>query len=253
MLNDLVIRKLPLPEAGVAQYPDGKIPGFGVRVTASGAKSFYLTYRHRGKNRRLNLGRFPSVSLQKARGKAFAALSEIEDGRDPCAPSARSGSYKEAVDAFVASHCRRENRANTATETERLLRVYFLPGWKNREVDSITRADVAEALEPVIARGSTGAARHAFAALRKQFNWMVEQGTLAASPCAGMKAPGKAGSRDRVLTDDELKRVWSAAVEIGYPFGPIVQLLMLTAQRRGEVCAMRWEDIDGDKALWTKR
>lgn len=251
MLNDLTIRKLAAPASGVAQYPDGNIPGFGVRVTASGVRSFYLAYRHHGKNRRLNLGRYPVTSLQKARGKAYAALSELEDGRDPGSHVGKSETFAGAVDAFVANHCRRHNRAGTAAETERLLKVYFLPAWKNRKVEAITKADVMVALEPVMKRGKNGSARHAFAAIRKMLNWMVEQGMLEISPCTGMKAPGKPGSRDRVLSDDELELIWKATVRMGLPFGPIVQLLMLTGQRRGEVVAMTWDEIDETRGLWT--
>lgn len=251
MLNDLSIRKLPVPVEGVAQHPDGKLPGFGVRVTANGVKSFYLAYRHEGKNRRLNLGRYPATSLQKARGKAYAALSELEDGNDPSGEIAKTESFSAALDAFVRNHCQRHNRASTAAETERLLRVYFLPGWKNRNVRAITKSDVAAALEPILKRGAQGSARHAFAAVRKLFNWMVEQGLIETSPCAGSKAPGKAGSRDRVLDDAELILIWNTAASIGLPFGPIVQLLMLTAQRRGEVVAMAWEEIDKEKGVWT--
>jgi integrase len=251
MLNDLAIRKFPVPEAGVSQHPDGKVPGFGVRVTANGVRSFYLAYRHKGKNRRLNLGRYPATSLQKARGKAYAALAELEDGNDPSGQGAKADTFAGAMDAFIDTHCKRHNRASTAAETERLLRVYFLPEWKNRASEAIAKADVAEVLEPVMKRGSHGAARHAFAAIRKMFNWMVEQGMLETSPCTGMKAPGKPGSRDRVLSDDELKIISKSSDAIGLPFGPIVQLLMMTAQRRGEVVAMAWVEIDEAKAVWT--
>lgn len=251
MLNDLSIRKLPVPSEGVAQHPDGKLPGFGVRVTANGVKSFYLAYRHEGKNRRLNLGRYPATSLQKARGKAYAALSELEDGNDPSGQVTKTGTFSAALDAFVLNHCQRHNRASTAAETERLLRVYFQPDWKNRNVRAITKADVAQTLEPILKRGAHGSARHAFAAVRKLFNWMVEQGMIESSPCAGSKAPGKAGSRDRVLDDTELSLIWATSACIGLPFGPIVQLLMLTAQRRGEVVAMAWKEIDKATGVWT--
>ena len=253
MLNDLMIRKLAAPATGVAQHPDGKIPGFGVRVTSNGVKSFYLAYRYQGQSRRLNLGRYPSTSLQKARTKAFDALSELDDGKDPAGDNgARSpNTFPAAVDSFVTIHCQRHNRASTAAETERLLRVYFVPAWERRTVDSISKADVAAALEPILKRGSIGAGRHAFAAVRKLFNWMVEQGMLESSPCAGMKAPGKPGNRDRVLSDEELTKIWSAAKAMGLPFGPIVQLLMLTAQRRGEVVGMAWDEVDLEEALWT--
>ncbi|MFM9941223.1 MAG: tyrosine-type recombinase/integrase [Hyphomicrobiaceae bacterium] len=253
MLNDLVIRRLPIPAEGVTQHPDGKIAGFGVRVTAGGVKSFYLAYRHRGKSRRLNLGRYPVTPLQKARGRALAALSELAEDRDPSGSEAQTkgDTFAASLTAFVEGYCKRYNRASTAAETERLLRVYFLTAWERRTTASITKADVAAALEPVMKRGSHAAARHAFAAVRKMFNWSVEQGAIETSPCAGMKPPAKAGSRDRVLSDDELKTIWTNAITVGYAFGPIVQILMLTAQRRGEVAAMQWSDIDTTKAVWT--
>ena len=251
MLNDLTIRKLAGPSEGVMQIPDGSIPGFGVRVTAKGVKSFYLSYRHHGKSRRLNLGRYPTTKLQKARGKAYAALAELEDGRDPGGEISKVDSFSAAVSAFVEGYCKRYNRPSTAAETERLLRAYFLPLWQHRSIEAIGKADIAAALEPMMKRGSQMAARHAFAAIRKMFNWMVDQGAIQTSPCLGMKPPAKAGSRDRVLSDEELKSIWNEASSIGYPFGQIVLILMLTAQRRGEVAAMRWADLNTKKGVWT--
>jgi integrase len=83
------------------------------------------------------------------------------------------------------------------------------------------------------------------------FNWLVERDVLAANPCAGLKAPTAETSRDRVLSDDEIKQVWKASEAIGWPFGPFVKLLLLLGQRREEVAAMRWSEVDIDKALWT--
>jgi len=255
MLNDVTIRKLAVPDHGVRQVPDGKIPGFGVRVTAGGAKSFYLAYRFRGRSRRMNLGRYPVVSLQKARNKALAALIELSEGRDPRAGvdsgAASRIDFAGAVDHFVYSYCQRHNRPSTAAETARLLSTYFVPDWKKRSVADITRLDVVKALEPILERGAPSAARHAFAAIRKFFNWAVEQGLIEDSPSRTIKAPGKHQSRDRVLNEGELAAVWSAAEDQGNTFGVIVRLLILTAQRRGEVCGMLWDEIDFGKAVWT--
>lgn len=187
--------------------------------------------------------------MQKARGKAYAALSQLEDGEDPCGHIVKAGTFAVAVEDFVSKHCRRHNRASTAAETGRLLRVYFLPDWKNRNIEAVTKADVIAALDPILKRGAVGCARHAFAAVRKLFNWTVEQGLLELSPCTGMKAPGKPGSRDRVLSDEELALIWKSASALGPPFGSVVQLLMLTAQRRGEVVAMQWAEINAQGAL----
>jgi integrase len=86
--------------------------------------------------------------------------------------------------------------------------------------------------------------------VRKFFNWAVENDLIANSPVAGIKPPNPETSRDRVLTDDELKAVWREAEKVGYPFGSILQLLILTGQRRGEVTGMMWSELDLDAGLW---
>jgi integrase len=88
------------------------------------------------------------------------------------------------------------------------------------------------------------------AAVRKLFNWCVAHDILAVSPCVGVERPTAEKSRDRVLDDVELYLVWQAADEIGYPHGPLVQLLALTGQRRDEVGQMRWSEVDLEKRLW---
>ena len=93
------------------------------------------------------------------------------------------------------------------------------------------------------------AANRAHSIIRLFFNWAVENDLLAASPVAGVRGPHSEQSRDRVLTDDELRAVWQAADKSGYPFGPIVQMLILTGQRRSEVAEMTRSEIVGD--TWT--
>ena len=105
-------------------------------------------------------------------------------------------------------------------------------------------------LDGMISRPS--AANRAFAAIRKFLNWCVERGYLEHSPCSGMKAPSKVISRDRVLSDEELTAIWLAAEKMGWPFGRVVQLLVLTAQRRNEVSGIRFQDIDQEEGLWTQ-
>lgn len=106
-------------------------------------------------------------------------------------------------------------------------------------------------LSAIVNRGSPSTANHALAVLRKMFQWGVEQGHLERSPCAGLGMPAQVISRDRILSDGELSRVRKAADEMGYPFGPMIQLLILTAQRRGEVVGLRWSEINTKAMEWT--
>jgi len=93
---------------------------------------------------------------------------------------------------------------------------------------------VAELLESIKQR-SPAVARATYAELRPFFEWAIERDLLAASPCAGVKAPERPAARDRVLSDDELRLIWRAAGDLGYPFGPALKLLMLTGS-----AAPRW-------------
>jgi integrase len=87
--------------------------------------------------------------------------------------------------------------------------------------------------------------------MRSLCNWAIGRGILEKSPCAGLSKPSQGRSRDRVLSDDELRLVIFAARQAGRPYGAIVELLALTGQRRNEVASMRWQELDLDKALWT--
>ena len=253
-LTDIAIRKLALGTGERVEIWDSKIPGFGVRASGRGTKSFILVYRHRGRPRRLTLGRYPTLSLSDARRKALAALKTVSDGGDPSAikeAGRNSFRFDDAIAAFVAEHCQRHNRAVTAKETERVLRQRFVRRWASRDLRDVTKQEIVDVIEGIWADGAPSAANHALAAVRKFFNWSVERGLLEESPCAGIRKPARAIARERVLSEEELAAVWNATEVTGYPFGRMVQLLILLAQRRNEVASMRWCDIDRRDNLWT--
>ena len=106
-------------------------------------------------------------------------------------------------------------------------------------------------LDGIVAGGRPVAANRVLTAIRKLFNWAIERDIIASSPCAGVKPPTPEQSRDRVLSDDELRNVWRAADQLGGPFGALVKLLILTGQRRDEVARMTWSEVDFDARLWT--
>jgi len=259
-LTDIAIRKAHSPATGQAEIWDGKISGFGVRVSSSGAKSFVLVYRNGGKARRMTLGRYPMLTLAEARDKANAAMRQIEQGIDP-APTKQERQrqeeqrivyrFEDVVASFVVLHCQRNNREVTAKDTARILKNRFRSRWAERDIREITRIEIIRLLDAIVEEGTPSAANHALSAIRKFFNWCVERGMLDVSPCHGVKKPTKDRSRDRVLNDDEIRTIWLSADQTGYPFGPIVKLLLLTAQRRNEVGRMQWDHLDLTQGLWT--
>ena len=252
-LTDLLLRKLKSGEERMEVW-DAKLPGFGVRVSPAGTKAFVLLYRFRGLPQRLTLGRYPVLGLGEARELAKEALNQVARGIDPKQAKEELPAtylFGGVVDEFVRMHCSQRNRESTRKETARILQHDFVSQWKRRDIRDIGRKDVLDVLDAIVERGSPSGANHALAAIRKCFNWCVERGLIETSPCSAIKKPAKAEARERVLSDDELRSIWQATDVIGYPFGVLVQLLLLTAQRRNEVVGMRWQDVDLSSALWT--
>lgn len=254
--TDVFLRKLKAPLAGRPEYYDSMVPGFGIRLTPGGAKTFFVVCRHRGAFRRITLGRYPTITLVKARRKANDTLTAVSDGIDPAQEkrTVRANGkdlFPAVVDSFISGYCKHHNRTSTAAETERLLRAVYIPRWKARRLEDLSKRDVLNVLDDIMAQKKPSAARHAFATIRKFFNWCVERELIALSPCLTIKPPAKANSRDRVLNEAELAAVLNASMVQGWPFGPIVQLLALTAQRRGEVVGIQWNELDLDAKLWT--
>ena len=254
-LTDTSLRQLA-PKAAQYEISDFTVPGLAVRVSPGGTKSFILYYRVGLRLRKLTLGRYPILSLKEARLKAKTALQEVNEGKDPQAlkieqrQSYQDSLFSAVCTNFIEKYAKRKNRS--WKETERLLRKDFVSRWANLRVQDITRKHVHQVLDELLTANGPSAANHAFAAIRKFFNWCVERGEVDNSPCVGLKAPAKFNSRDRVLTDDEVARIWGSLDQMGYPFGPFVKLLFLTGQRREEVASLRWQYLDLDARLWTQ-
>jgi integrase len=120
-----------------------------------------------------------------------------------------------------------------------------LPAWRGRSIHDIARRDVIALLEQIAADRPILANR-VKAILSKFFGWLCERDVIAASPCVGVKSPSEEVVRDRVLSDDEIRRLWAAAEAIGGNAGAYVKLLVLTGQRRSEIAGLRWTEVDGD-------
>jgi integrase len=238
------------------EIPDAYLPALYLVVQpGSGRKSWAVRYRHHGKSRKHTLGSYPSIDLKAARELGSKALRAAAEGRDPGhekaqARAAVADSVESVAAQFIERHCKRSNRPRTAVETERLLNLHVLPRWRGRLLREITRRDVLELLDRVVDSGKPIAANRVLSAVRKLFNWSVARDIIAASPCAGVKPPTAERSRDRVLNDDELRSVWQAAEHVGYPFGSLVKLLILTGQRRDECAGMKWSELE-EARTWT--
>lgn len=149
---------------------------------------------------------------------------------------------------FIELHARRKTRARTLAQYESVLRRLILPAWRSRTVHEIKRRDVIEILEQ-IALDRPIMANRTLGVISKFFNWLCERDRIVASPCAGVRRPSEEHARDRILSDDEIKRLWISCDAIGGPAGTCIKTLLLTGQRRSEVAGMRRSEIAGD--VWT--
>lgn len=278
VLTDRHLRALQ-PSQKARDHRDALQRGLIARVLPSGVVQFCLRYRFQGKQRRLKLGTFPTVTLQKARKSARKAQSDVDDGRDPAserraAKAPREDTVAALAKDYLAKHARKFKR--TAGEDERALKVEVLPTWRELSVRELSRRDIRALVEGIADRGSPVMANRTLALIRKMLNFAVDHDWLEANPAARVSKPAPEISRDRVLTDDELRRVWRVLSHFpttkqraapgrkrangpkSDPLCPVspamaalLKVRLLTAQRGGEVGRMRWRDVDLGSGWWT--
>ena len=237
------------------EIPDTLCTGLYFVVQPTGKKGWQVRYRHGGTHRRMTLGAYPVLSLADARQRARAALAAAHEGRDPAeevraakAPTPEDDRNKlsAVIDLFMKRHASHNRRSD---DVMAMFRREIIDKWGHRDIQSITKRDAIEVLDAIVDRGSPVTANRLRAHLNTLFNWAKGRDIITANPLDGIKPPAQEKPRNRVLTDDEIRLFWQACDGLGYPFGPIYRLLLLTGQRLREVGEMEWREIDGD--TWT--
>ena len=256
-LTDRLLRNLKT-EKKQEDFWEEKFPGtFGVRVTDRGSKTFILRYRFGGRRRRLTLGRYQVLSLATARRMALDLLGEANEGEDPSEKRQQeknAGTFEELAQLYLEMHARPHKKPASIKEDTRILNAYLLPAWGRRKFQSITRSDVIRLLDEIkFKRGAPVMANRVKALASTIFNFAAKKALVPetfANPCTNVEQPTKEKSRDRVLSDDEIKALLKDLESRAEPTASIYRLVLLTGQRPGEVKAMRWCDIDGEN-IWT--
>jgi integrase len=280
-LTAKAIESVKPPRSGRVEIWDSRVPGFGLRVAASGAMAWVVMTRIKGRQVRKTLPgrpyleavedngrrgkRLAGFGLAEARQLAGAVKDAAREGRDLLAEMQaeqdagrkQEEAKRKAVKTFgdlVKDYCLREiPHLSRGWEVESTIDRELLPNWGDRELAEIGKVDVREITNAVLDAGKPAAANKLFEIIRRLFNWAIKQGNYGVdhSPCDRMDPPAKKVERDRVLTDDEIRALWAAGEALGYPFGPFFQLLLLLGQRLNEVAGMQWSEIDWKESVWT--
>jgi integrase len=240
------VGRIKPPTEGQIEHFDKGFPGLALRVSYGGGKSWVFFYRIGGRQRRLTFGAYPAISLVEARQAWREAKGDVEQGRDP-GVDRKNGKPAHDFANVAEEWLKRDQEKNrTAKESRRVIERYVLPAWGGRRVGAIERREVLDLVDSITDRGTPVMARRVQARLHRFFAWCVGRGIITNSPMVGLPRPGTEIRRKRALNDDELVAAWKAAQDLGWPFGTVIQLLILTGARRAEIGALRWPEIEGD-------
>jgi integrase len=252
-LTAQTVRTIVLPP-GVTDkvFFDSDLPGFGLRVRATGAKTWMIQYAIAGRTRRMTLGSTSVLDPGKARETAKDLLAKVRLGGDPAGEKvetrARAG---ETVGALMPRFLERQRarlKPRSWQEVNRHLSMHVKP-LHSYPITTIERRAIATRLAEIEKANGPAACNRVRTSLSAFFSWAAREGYIDANPAAFTNKAIENGSRERVLADDELAAIWHEAG--GDQYGAIVKLLMLTGARRDEIAGLRWSEFDLDAATIT--
>jgi integrase len=246
------------------EYFDADVPGLTLRITSDNVKTWTLMYRHHDRKRRLTLGRFPDLGLADARRRAIEERGRIASGVDPVAARQDERStFGDTVGALYHLYKKASEKKRSWSEQRRIFENQVLPVWRHLRVADIRRRDIRSLVDRK-AETAPVMANRMLSRISRLFSFAVERDWIEANPALRIGKPSKERSRDRVLSRNELRDLWAALHQTeakGTDGTPLPRLsaavndafivMLLTAQRGGEVCRMRWEDVDLDSGSWT--
>jgi len=252
-LNEQSIKALKAPEKGCYLMRDEDQRGFALRVTANDARAFVLAYCIDGRERRVNIGRWPDWSTTAARERAKELRRMIDKGEDPL----EQKRIRRAVPTIAEMAAEYIERHTTKIKSGKILREYInrdvLPKWGDRKASDITKRDVIELVERKAA-DTPIAGNMLLGVINGLFNWAIEAEVFkdGRNPAYKVKRPAAKLSRDRWLTEEEIRQFWTKldTAAMAPESRTALKLILITAQRSGEVLSAEWSELDLETAWW---
>jgi integrase len=289
LLTDTILNKKKVPAGEGVWIADTACPGLRVRIstTKKNARNavFYYRYRHRETKKLIpvRLGQYPGLSLDGARQLLKNELRErVDSGEDirkylKQRNQAKQTAEEEIISSLVhrfIGHLHKRNRASsTITTYSRYLRA-VVHEWGGKHPNEITRGDAEDLFDlvkengvpatdlygksitnrsKVKRKGGHRAAGHLLSAGQAFFKWCLDRELVSSNPWAGrekLREESNSNISNRVLTDEELAQVFEKLDLLSARDSVVVQLLLATGLRPGEVCAAKWDEIDLESGQW---
>jgi integrase len=257
-LSDLTVKNLKKKSA---RYDKREGGGFTVRIWPSGTKTWLYIFTYEGKRYQMNLFKrghgYPEVTTDEARKKYNEAHDLLMAGKNPAAAERekiearrKAPTVTDLCREYIERHAKRFKRS--WEKDERILYHDIIPAWGKRRAADIEKQDVVRLLETIVVdREAPGMANNTFQIVRKMFNFAIERDILKYSPCTGVKMPAPKNSRTRVLSETEIKTFWDNldGAAMFSESKNALKLILVTAQRPGEVIGMHTNEIDSE--WWT--
>ncbi|MGA7449912.1 MAG: integrase arm-type DNA-binding domain-containing protein [Rhodoplanes sp.] len=253
------IRSLKLPP-GVTDkiFFDGDLPGFGLRIRASGAKTWMVQYAKGGRTRRMVLGPLEVLDPGKAREAAKDVLAKIRLGQDPVDDKRKARIKAGETFGVLLPKFLKHHASYTRARSHNIIKYYLTERVKLLNVFPVAEIDrrmISQCLSIVQETGPQ-ARNNARRALSTFMTWAVKEGFIDSNPVLYTVVAKGNGKRERVLSDDELAQIWHALEQEPSKyhafhdtrFRDIVRLLMLTGARRREISELEWEELNLKKA-----
>jgi integrase len=250
-LSDNLDGLLAAPKTGRLEYADTRSSGLALRTTAAGVKSWSFRFRDpvSGKPARFSIGQYPEVSLAGARERADELRRAVAKGENPIERKRHERSqaprktFQYLAGRYMTEHARRFKRS--ANEDDRRLKLHILPKWGRRNYEKISRGDVIELIEELIAAGTPSLANSVHALVSSMFTFALDNGLVHGSPCARLKKRAAENIGRRVLKDAEIRLFWPKVLHapVSRRVGLALRLALLTGARAGEIAGLRRAEL----------
>jgi integrase len=238
--------KLPTPERGNRITYDDVIKGFGIRVTAAGARSFILNYTIHGVERRLTIGSFPPWRTTEAREEAGRLRQDIDRGNDPISERRErraAPTVAELIERYREEHLPRK-RERSRIEDESLLRQWIIPELSTMRVADIRRVDIERLHRKITAKGTPVRANRMLILASRLFTLAVRWEMRTDNPVSAVERNHEE-PRHRYLKGDEIQRLLDSLAKLR-------NRQAVTGARRSEVLSAQWSQFDLDAGVWVK-